>query len=106
MSFRGESVVVQELGEDSFAGCDLALFAASSEVARTFAPLAVRAGALVIDNSSEFRMRAAVPLVVPEINPEAAFRHSGMRILRKSHPKTALCGGLLRFEFQWVAEIA
>jgi aspartate-semialdehyde dehydrogenase len=71
-------LVVQELGNASFAGCDLALFAASSEVALTFAPVAVRAGALVIDNSSAFRMRAEVPLVVPEINPEAAFRHSGI----------------------------
>ncbi len=78
MSFRGQPVVVEELGDDSFAGCDLALFAASSEVARTFAPIAVRAGALVIDNSSEYRMRADVPLVVPEINPEAALRHHGI----------------------------
>jgi aspartate-semialdehyde dehydrogenase len=75
---RGQAVVVEELGEDSFAGCDLALFAASAEVARRFAPIAVRAGALVVDNSSEFRMHADVPLVIPEINPEAALRHHGI----------------------------
>lgn len=76
--FRNQSVVVEELGEQSFEGCDLALFAASSEIARKFAPIAVKAGALVVDNSSEFRMRPDVPLVVPEINPEAALRHKGI----------------------------
>ena len=76
--FRGQSVVVEELVEGSFAGCDLALFAASSDVARTYAPIAVRAGALVIDNSSEFRMRPDVPLVIPEVNPAAAHRHEGI----------------------------
>jgi aspartate-semialdehyde dehydrogenase len=78
LRFRDQAIVVDELDEGSFAGCGLALFAASSDIARTFAPVAVRAGALVIDNSSEFRTHADVPLVVPEINPEAAFRHSGI----------------------------
>lgn len=78
IAFRKQPVVVEELDENSFAGCDLALFAASSEIARKYAPIAVSAGALVIDNSSEFRMRPDVPLVVPEINPEAALRHKGI----------------------------
>src|SRR6185295_19043428 len=70
VEFRGQPIVVEELNEGCFAGCDLVFFAASAEVSRTFAPLAVTAGALVVDNSSEFRMHADVPLVVPEINPQ------------------------------------
>ncbi|HYB65937.1 MAG TPA: aspartate-semialdehyde dehydrogenase [Steroidobacteraceae bacterium] len=78
LEFRGESLAVRELTEASFAGVDLALFSAGSSVSRKFAPLAVRAGAVVIDNSSAFRMDAAVPLVVPEINPLAVRGHRGI----------------------------
>ena len=70
--------VVEELTPRSFVGVDLALFSAGGAVSREFAPLAVKAGALVIDNSSAFRMDPDVPLVVPEINPEAARRHHGI----------------------------
>lgn len=69
---------VELLTPTSLAGIDLALFSAGAAVAREFAPLAVRAGALVIDNSSAFRMDDDVPLVVPEINPQAARRHHGI----------------------------
>jgi aspartate-semialdehyde dehydrogenase len=78
LDFRGERLTVRELTEDSLAGVDLALFSAGSAVAKKFAPLAVRAGAIVIDNSSAFRMRPEVPLVVPEINPRAAREHRGI----------------------------
>src|SRR5215467_11861807 len=70
MKFRGEPLAVHELREDSFQGVDIALFSAGAATSRRFAPLAVQAGATVIDNSSAFRMDAAVPLVVPEINPQ------------------------------------
>ena len=69
LAFRGEPLEVRELREDSFEGVDIALFSAGAATSRHLAPLAVQAGATVIDNSSAFRMDAAVPLVVPEINP-------------------------------------
>ncbi len=72
VSFRGEQLVVEELTHDSFAGVDIALFSAGGGISKEFAPSAAAAGAVVIDNSSAFRMDADVPLVVPEINPEAA----------------------------------
>lgn len=68
LPYRGEGVEVRELGEGSFAGCDVAFFSAGSSVSRQFAPLAARDEALVIDNSSAFRMEAGVPLIVPEVN--------------------------------------
>jgi aspartate-semialdehyde dehydrogenase len=78
VTFRGAPVDVHELRHDAFAGIDLALFSAGAERSREFAPAAVRAGAVVIDNSSAFRMQADVPLVVPEVNPEAAHGHHGL----------------------------
>ncbi len=70
-SYQDESLHVEELTKSSFAGIDIALFAAGGEVSRTFAPIATAAGATVIDNSSVFRMDDGVPLVVPEINGDA-----------------------------------
>ncbi|MGE9267564.1 MAG: aspartate-semialdehyde dehydrogenase [Verrucomicrobiales bacterium] len=75
LTFRGESLTVKELTPDSFAGIDIALFSAGGGISLEFAPPAAAAGAVVIDNSSAFRMDADVPLVVPEINPEAARNH-------------------------------
>jgi len=72
MTFRGEQLVVEELTHDSFVGVDIALFSAGGGISKEFGPSAAAAGAVVIDNSSAFRMDADVPLVVPEINPEAA----------------------------------
>jgi aspartate-semialdehyde dehydrogenase len=69
---------VEQLTPQACAGIDLAFFSAGAAVSREFAPLAVLAGAVVIDNSSAFRMDNDVPLVVPEINPEAARRHRGI----------------------------
>jgi aspartate-semialdehyde dehydrogenase len=78
LEFRGQPLIVRELSAASFEGVDLALFSAGSATSREFAPLAVRSGAIVIDNSSAFRMDAAVPLVIPEINPLAAREHRGI----------------------------
>lgn len=78
MEFGGHEIEVEELAEDSFDGVDIAFFSAGGSISRKFAPAAVRAGAVVIDNSSAFRMDPAVPLVIPEINPEALAKHHGI----------------------------
>ncbi len=78
LHFKGEEVKVERLTARSFEGIELALFSAGASRSKEFAPEAVRAGALVVDNSSAFRMDPTVPLVVPEINPGAARRHSGL----------------------------
>jgi len=70
--FRGEDIVVEELTHDSFEGVDVALFSAGGGISKEFGPSAAKAGATVVDNSSAFRMDDDVPLIVPEINPEAA----------------------------------
>jgi aspartate-semialdehyde dehydrogenase len=78
LKYQGEDVAVQELTRDSFAGVDLALFSAGGSISREFAPLAVKAGCVVVDNSSAFRMDPAVPLVVPEINASDVKTHQGI----------------------------
>src|SRR3984885_1510312 len=76
--FRGQALTVEELTEDAFQGVDIALFSAGSGISRQYGPIAVKAGAVVVDNSSAFRMDPGVPLVIPEINPEAIVRHKGI----------------------------
>jgi aspartate-semialdehyde dehydrogenase len=71
IEFKGKKYTVKELKKDSFAGIDLALFSASATISREYAKIAVDAGAVVVDNSSAFRMTEGIPLVVPEVNPEA-----------------------------------
>jgi aspartate-semialdehyde dehydrogenase len=78
LPFAGGELEVAELGEDSFEGVDLALFSAGAGVSRDMAPHALRAGCVVVDNSSAFRMRDDVPLVVPEVNPEDLESHGGL----------------------------
>jgi len=78
MKFRGSEVPVQELTEKSFEGVDLALFSAGATISRKFAPLAVKAGAVVVDNSSAFRMDRDIPLVIPEINANRIREHKGI----------------------------
>lgn len=78
LSFRGEELTVEPLGEKSFEGTDIALFSAGGGISKEFAPHAVKAGAIVVDNSSAFRMDPNVPLVVPEINAADAATHSGI----------------------------
>jgi aspartate-semialdehyde dehydrogenase len=70
IAYNGSTVEVEPLDESAFKGVDVALFAASGDIALMFGPLAAEAGALVIDNSSAWRMKENVPLVVPEVNPE------------------------------------
>lgn len=77
IAFMGKEYTVQETTADSFEGIDIALFAGGA-ASKEFAPHAVKAGAIVIDNSSAFRMDPAVPLVVPEVNPEAIKKHKGI----------------------------
>ncbi len=71
LTFRGEEIKVEQLGHGSFEGIEIALFSAGATRSHEFAPAAARAGAVVIDNSSAFRMDPDIPLVVPEINPDA-----------------------------------
>lgn len=76
--FKGEDIPVEELTADSFAGCDIAFFSAGGGRSKEFAPAAAKAGAVVIDNSSAYRMDPNVPLVVPEVNPDDALAHNGI----------------------------
>jgi aspartate-semialdehyde dehydrogenase len=78
LDFRGQKIAVEELTENSFDGVDIALFSAGGSISRKFAPVAVRAGAVVVDNSSAFRMDPNVPLVIPEINPNRIKEHRGI----------------------------
>jgi aspartate-semialdehyde dehydrogenase len=78
LKFRGEDVPVQALGADSFAGVEIALFSAGGGISKEYAPIAVKAGAVVVDNSSAFRMEDNVPLVVPEINGADVKQHQGI----------------------------
>ncbi len=71
LPFDGNSLAVEELKENSFEGVDIALFSAGAGVSRQFAPFAVKSGCIVIDNSSAFRMEPDIPLIVPEVNPDA-----------------------------------
>ena len=78
IKFRGEELVVHAVGEDSFRGIDIAFFSAGGGVSKEWAPKAVASGALVIDNSSAFRLDPEVPLVVPEVNRDAIRSHRGI----------------------------
>ena len=80
LDFRGESLHVEELREDSFEGVDIALFSAGASPSKEFAPAAAKSGCVVIDNSSGWRMDPEVPLVVPEVNPHAVadYRNKGI----------------------------
>ncbi len=76
--FKGKNYVVEELSEKSFDRVNIALFSAGAARSKTFAPAAVKAGAVVVDNSSAFRMDPNVPLVIPEINPQKIKEHKGI----------------------------
>ena len=78
LRFCGTDHPVEELTEQSFKGIEIAFFAVDNQTARTFVPVAMRAGAIVIDNSSAYRLSADIPLIVPEINPEEIRRHKGL----------------------------
>jgi aspartate-semialdehyde dehydrogenase len=78
IDFLGKTYVVEELTKESFAGIDIAFFSAGGSISREFAPAAVAAKAIVIDNTSAFRMKDGIPLVVPEVNPEQIFKNNGL----------------------------
>ena len=78
LTFRGQTIVIEELTEAAFEGVDIALFSAGGGISRKFAPIAVKAGAVVVDNSSAFRMAEDVPLVIPEINARRIAGHRGI----------------------------
>jgi aspartate-semialdehyde dehydrogenase len=78
VQFRNQPIIVEELGENSFDKLDIAFFSAGGEISRKFVPIARKAGAIVIDNSSVFRMDPDVPLVIPEINGQDAKQHRGL----------------------------
>lgn len=77
VTFRGREFTIREPSAEAFRGVDIALFSAGATASRQWAPVAAAEGAVVIDNSSAFRMEEGVPLVVPEVNPEAIFRPDG-----------------------------
>ena len=76
--FKGEKITIEEMKSDSFKGIDIALFSAGADVSREFRSSVVKSGAVMIDNSSAFRMEPDVPLVVPEVNPEDVKLHHGV----------------------------
>lgn len=78
LPFKGENIPVEVLDENSFNGVDIALFSAGGGTSKHFAPHAANAGCVVVDNSSAWRMDPEVPLVVPEVNPEAIKEHKGI----------------------------
>ncbi len=78
LKFKGRDVTVQLACNEAFEGVDIVLGAAENDIAKQFAPAIVKAGAIFVDNSSAFRMDPNVPLVVPEVNPEAAKNHKGI----------------------------
>ena len=78
LSFNGSSIKVKELTQDSFQNVDIALFSAGSSISEKFAPIAAKAGTVVVDNTSFFRMDPSVPLVVPEVNKHALKHHNGI----------------------------
>jgi aspartate-semialdehyde dehydrogenase len=90
IGFRGDRIVIEQLDENSFDGVDIALFSAGGGVSRKFSPIAVQAGAVVIDNSSAFRMDPNVPLVIPEINANRIREHNGIIAVPNCSAITAL----------------
>jgi len=78
IDFMGKTYTVEELTKDSFKDIEFAFFSAGGSISKEFAPAAVQAGAIVIDNTSAFRMKEGIPLVVPEVNPEAIKKHNGL----------------------------
>src|SRR3954452_12949376 len=78
VQFKGQTYTVEELTHDSFKDVQIAFFSAGGSVSKEFAPAAVLAKAIVVDNTSAFRMKEGVPLVVPEVNPEQIHKHNGL----------------------------
>src|SRR3954464_10948283 len=77
-TFKGQTYTIEELTHDSFRDVKIAFFSAGGSISKEFAPSAVKAGAVVVDNTSAFRMKEGIPLVVPEVNGEMIFKHAGL----------------------------
>src|SRR3954447_13767659 len=77
-TFAGKTYKIEQLTHDSFKDVQIAFFSAGGSISKEFAPSAVKAGAVCIDNTSAFRMKEGVPLVVPEVNPEQIHKHNGL----------------------------
>lgn len=88
LTYRGKEIPVEVLTEDSFAGVQIGLFSAGGSISERFAPAAVRAGCIVIDNTNAFRMEPDVPLVVPEVNPHAIARYQDRGIIANPNCST------------------
>jgi aspartate-semialdehyde dehydrogenase len=78
IDFQGQTLTVQELTKDSFTGVNIAFFSAGGSISKEFAPAAVAARAVVIDNTSAFRLKDGIPLIVPEVNAEQIKKHNGL----------------------------
>ena len=78
VKFHGKDVPVKKAGRGAFSGIDIALFAVGADTSMELAPIAVKEGTIVIDNSSAWRMDESVPLIIPEVNPEALKKHKGL----------------------------
>jgi aspartate-semialdehyde dehydrogenase len=88
LRFKGDTVVVEEMTEDSFKGVDIALFSAGGSTSKQFAPIAAESGCVVVDNSSQWRMDPDVPLVVPEVNPHAIAQYTKKGIIANPNCST------------------
>jgi aspartate-semialdehyde dehydrogenase len=88
LKFKGKEIPVQVLAEDSFQGVDIALFSAGGSISERFAPIAAKAGAVVVDNTSAFRMHPDVPLVVPEVNPKDIAKYKQIGIIANPNCST------------------
>jgi len=88
LDYRGKSLPVEVLKEDSFAGIQIGLFSAGGSISEKFAPLAAQAGCVVVDNTSAFRMVPDIPLVVPEVNPEAIALYKNKGIIANPNCST------------------
>jgi aspartate-semialdehyde dehydrogenase len=88
LRFKGDTVVVEEMTEDSFKGVDIALFSAGGSTSKQFAPIAAESGCVVVDNSSQWRMDPDIPLVVPEVNPHAIAQYTKKGIIANPNCST------------------
>ncbi len=88
LEFKGQSIPVDVLDENSFAGVQIGLFSAGGSISEKFAPIAAKAGCVVIDNTSAFRMTPDIPLVVPEVNPQAIAQYKNKGIIANPNCST------------------
>ena len=91
LKFAGKEYTVEKLTAESFKGVEHAFFSAGGSISKEFAPAAAKAGAIIIDNTSAFRYEKEIPLVVPEINPEDAFKYGERRIIANPNCTTPTC---------------